>query len=59
MYYEMTIIWTWRGYEKFSPTLGPKKKDLDLLLIILSWAWPQLENFLLYYMKDQNNKTNQ
>lgn len=25
-----------------------KKKELDLLLIILSWAWPQLENFLLY-----------
>lgn len=24
------------------------KKELDLLLIILSWAWPQLENFLLY-----------
>lgn len=49
MYYEMIIIWTWRGYEKFSPSLGPKKKkELDLLLIILSWAWPQLENFLLY-----------
>lgn len=26
MYYEMIIIWTWRGYEKFSPSLGPKQK---------------------------------
>lgn len=26
MYYEMIIIWTWRGYEKFSPSLSPKKK---------------------------------
>ena len=36
-----------------------KKKELDLLLIILSWAWPQLENFLLYSHKKVQNLQNQ